>query len=48
MISQLVTTLIHVVTATPSHTGPAPVATPVTVITSTISQGFAVLKLTPW
>ncbi len=49
MLLQLVTTLVHAVTATPIHTAPAPVATTVTTaVTSTVTQGFEVLKFKPW
>lgn len=53
MILQLVTTLVHMVTNTPAvHTAPGPIATPVTVISSTasstIDKGFEVLRLKPW
>jgi hypothetical protein len=53
MFFQLVTQLVHIVTNMPAvHTAPGPVATPVTVITTTVSSsvnhGFDVLQLTPW
>ncbi len=52
MLLQIVTTLVHIVTVTPVHTAPAPIAPTVTTVSTVagqaIDKGFDVLALQQW